>query len=110
MIESKQHTPKSILRQVVGWVLVLPLLVSFVRLPFPLGWLLGLGAIAASAYGVRLARRHASRRVTVFALIVTLLNVISLVVMGTASVLMALYYVTWIYGYPHYSSWVYWNF
>ncbi|NVZ19563.1 hypothetical protein [Pseudomonas costantinii] len=110
MLESKQHTPKAILRQVIGWVLVLPLLVSFVRLPFPLGLVLGLGAIAASAYGVRLARRHASRRVTVFALIVTLLNVISLVVMGTASVLMGLYYVAWIYGYPHYSSWVYWNF
>ena len=100
MPESVRHTPRSILRQVVGWVLVVPLLVSLVRLPFPLGLALALGAIVASAYGVRFARRHASRRVTVLALIGTLLNAISLVVLGTASWLMALYYL----------SRVYWNF
>ena len=95
-----RHTLKPILRQVVGWVLVVPLLVSLVRLPFPLGLALALGAIVASAYGVRFARRHASRRVTVLALIGTLLNAISLVVLGTASWLMVLYYL----------SRVYWNF
>ena len=76
------------------------MLVSLVRLPFPLGLALALGAIVASAYGVRFARRHASRRVTVLALIGTLLNAISLVVLGTASWLMVLYYL----------SRVYWNF
>ena len=84
----------------VGWVLIVPLLVSLVRLPFPLGPALALGAIVASAYGVGFARRHASRRVTVLALICTLLNVVSLVGLGSASWLMALYYL----------SRVYWNF
>ena len=100
MPESVRHTPRPILRQVIGWVLVVPLLVSLVRLPFPLGLALALGTIVASTYGVRFARRHASRRVTVLALIGTLLNAISLVVLGTASWLMALYYL----------SRVYWNF
>ncbi|RMP62330.1 hypothetical protein ALQ18_01196 [Pseudomonas marginalis pv. marginalis] len=97
MLEPEQHTPNPVLRKVVGWVLVLPLLASFVTLPFPLSLFLVLGVIAASAYGVRLAVRHASRRVTVFALIVTVLNVISLVLMGTASVLMALYSISRLY-------------
>lgn len=110
MQDPKQHTPKAVQRQVVGWVLVLPLLVSFLRLSYPFGMLLGLGSIAASAYGIRLAKQHASRRMTVFASIITALNVISLVLMGTASFLKALYYISWVYWYPHYTNWVYWNF
>ncbi|KRP46183.1 hypothetical protein SAMN04490190_2501 [Pseudomonas libanensis] len=101
---------KPILRQVVGWVVVVPLLVSFLRLPFPLGWFLIVGSIAASVYGVRFALRHASRRVTFFALVMTVLNVISSVMIGYASVPMALYRITWLYWYPYYSSWIYWNF
>ncbi|AMS20827.1 hypothetical protein AYK59_11985 [Pseudomonas synxantha] len=110
MVESKQHTPKPILRQVVGWVVVLPLLVSFIRLPFPLALLLQTGALVASAYGVKLAWGHATRRVAVFALIVTLLNVASSFMLSTASVLMGLYYISRLYWYPYYSNWVYWNF
>ncbi|TFF09118.1 hypothetical protein EXW72_09275 [Pseudomonas sp. BCA14] len=110
MLEPGQCTPKPILRQVVGWVVVLPLLVSFVRLPFPFGLFLALGSIVASAYGVWLARRHASRRVTVFAWGVTLLNATSLILTGNASVLVALYWTAWLYGYPYYSNWVYWTF
>lgn len=110
MLEAKQPTPKPILRQVVGWVVVLPLLVSFLTLPFPFGWLLILGSIAASVYGARFAWRNASRRVTVFALVVSLLNVLSLVLIGHGSVLMGLYRISWFYWYPYYSSWVYWNF
>lgn len=109
MSEPEQHTQKPILRQVVGWVVVLPLMVSFVRLPFPLGLLLALGVIAASMYGVRFARRHASRRVTAFALVTTLLNVVSSIAMGETSILMGLYRISWLYGYPYYSNWVYWN-
>lgn len=93
----------------VGWVVVLPLLVSFVRLPFPLGPLLMLGAIAASAYGAGFAWRYASQRVTVFALIFTLLNVISLVAIGEVSLLKGLYRASWLYWYPYYTDWVYWN-
>jgi hypothetical protein len=110
MLEPGQPTPNPILRQVVGWVVVLPLLVSFVRLPFPFGWFLGLGTLVASAYGVRFARHHASQRVTLFALIVTLLNVISTFAIGEVSALMGLYSLSWLYWYPHYSNWVYWHF
>ncbi|WP_448652512.1 hypothetical protein ACSHWC_03240 [Pseudomonas fluorescens] len=109
MSEAQQHRPKNVLRQVVGWVLVLPLLLAFIRLPFPFGLLLALAAIAASAYGVMFARRHASRGVTVFALIVMLLNVVSLIGIGEASVLRGLYRVFWVYWYPYYAEWVYWN-
>jgi len=42
-------------------------------------------------------------------LFVTLLNVISMVMLSTASVLKALYIIAWLYWYPYYSSWVYWN-
>ena len=110
MLETRHPTPKPILRQVAGWVVVLPLLVSFLTLPFPLGWFLALGSIAASVYGVRFASRHASRSVTLFAWVISLLNVLSLVMIGHASVLMGLYRISWFYWYPYYSSWVYWNF
>lgn len=110
MLESKQRTPNPILRQMLGWVLVVPLLMSFLMLPFPFGRLLPVGAIAASAYGVTFARRHAGRRVTVFALIVTLLNLVSLVAIGEASILKGLYRLSWLFWYPYYSDWVYWNF
>ena len=110
MLETRDHTAKAVLRQVFGWVLVLPLLVSFLRLPFPFGVLMAVGAIAASAYGVMLAFRHASKRVAVCALMVTLLNVISLILLGTASVLNGLYIIAWLHWYPYYSSWMYWNF
>ena len=112
MLEPEHPTPKPVLRQVVGWVLVLPFLVSWVRLPFPfpLGMLPALGVIAASVYGVRFAWHHASRRVTMFALIVTLLNAISWVMLSTASVLMALCILLWLYWYPYFANWFYWNF
>lgn len=112
MLRTKPPTPKIILRQVAGWVLVLPLLISFVRLPFPFPFrlLLELGVIAASAYGVRFAWRHATPRVAVLALFITLLNVISMVMLSTASVLKALLIIAWLYVYPYYSSWFYWNF
>ncbi|MBR7212745.1 hypothetical protein E1K68_08135 [Pseudomonas sp. B2021] len=110
MLDTQKNTPKIILRQVVGWVLVLPLLASFARLPFPLGLLLEIGVIAASAYGVSLAWRHASRRVAVLALIITLLNIISAFMLSTASALKALYIISWLYCYPYYADWVYWNF
>lgn len=100
MIEPKQHTSTPVLRQVLGWVLVVPLLVALVRLPYPLGLGLALGSIAASVYGVWFARRHASRGVTLLALVVTVLNIVSLYLMGTASLLMALYYIGWYYGRP----------
>ncbi|MBW1246289.1 hypothetical protein I7860_06295 [Pseudomonas tolaasii] len=109
MLEPTQRTPKHVLRQVTGWVLVLPLLVSFLSLPFPFGGVLALGSIAASVHGTRFARRCASRGVAMFALIITLLNVISLVGISEASLLKGLYRISWLYGYPYYSNWVYSN-
>ncbi|KTB67568.1 MULTISPECIES: hypothetical protein [Pseudomonas] len=110
MLEPGQRTPKPILRQVVGWVVVLPLMVSFVRLPFPLGLLLALGALAASAYGAKLAWQSASRPVAAFTLIGTLLNAVSLFLLSTPSVLMALYTVFRYVLYPLFSNWLYGNF
>lgn len=110
MREPAQRTPKHILRQVIGWVLVLPLLVSFLSLPFPLGLLLTLGSITASAYGATFASRCASRGVTVFAWIITLLNVISLFGVGEFSLLKGLYRISWFYWYPYYAEWFYWSF
>lgn len=107
MSEPHPRTPKPILRQVIGWVVVLPLLVSLVRLSFGVSLALALGAIAASVYGVVFASRHASRRVTLFALITTLLNVVSWVMLSTASVVMALYFILRVYGYSYLSHWVY---
>lgn len=97
MPEPGKSTPKPLLCQVLGWVLVVPLIISFVRLPYPLGLIMALGVLVASIYGVWLASRHATRRVVLFALIVTLLNTISLVVMGTASLLKAVFYLVWVY-------------
>jgi hypothetical protein len=49
MIEPKEHASTPVLRQVLGWVLVLPLLVALVRLPYPWGLGLALGSIVASS-------------------------------------------------------------
>ena len=100
IIGPKEHASTPVLRQVLGWVLVLPLLVALVRLPYPWGLGLALGSIVASVYGVGFARRHASRGVTVFAAILTLFNLISLVAIGEASVIMGLYRISWFYWYP----------
>ena len=97
MIEPKRHTSKPVLRQVLGWVLVLPLLAALLRLTYPF-WLIV--PIAASVYGVWFARCHASRRVTVLALVVAVLNIVSVFLMGTASLLQALYYIGWYYWRP----------
>lgn len=110
MPKSKQHTSKPMLHQVVGWVLVLPLLLSFVKLPFLLGSVIAAGSIVGSVYGVLLARRHASRRVVVFAAIVTLLNIISFLLFSTGSLLKALYFTFRLFGYPYLYEWAYWNF
>ena len=98
--EQKQQSPKQVLSQVIGWVVILPLLVSFVRLPLPFPWTMlpALAALAASVYGVRFARRHASQRVTVMALIATVLNTVSFLGLSTASFLKALYYISRLYG------------
>lgn len=110
MPESKIRTPKPILREVVGWVLVVPLLLSFVKPPFLLGSVIAAGSIVGSVYGVLLARRHASRRVVVFTAIITLLNIISFVLLGTGSLLKALYVVIRLFTSAHIYDWIYWNF
>ncbi|KMT57284.1 hypothetical protein [Pseudomonas fildesensis] len=110
MLEPNQPTPKPVLRQVVGWVVVLPLLMSLLWLKPPLGLLLTLASVITSVYGMRFTWRHASRQVAVFALIVTSLNVVSALLMGTGSVLKAVYNIGWVYAYAYYSHWVYWNF
>ena len=107
MLKPNQRTPKPILRYVMGWVVVLPLLTALARLPFAVGMWVALGTIAASAYGVLFASRHASRRVTLFALVATLLNGVSLVMLSTASMLMALYLIVRFQVYPYFAHWLY---
>jgi len=84
-------------RKVLGWVLLLPLLVSLVKLPFWLAITLNLMAIAASVYGFWFALRHAGKGLAVFAGTITLLNIAALIALSTPSALKGLYYLARIY-------------
>ena len=90
---------------VSGLVLIVPLMISLTNLG-------GTGvvlAIASSAWGVWVAARHGNRRLTVMAVVATLLNLVSTVMLSTPSILMALGYIAWIYAYPALSEWLYWR-
>lgn len=91
-------------------VLLLPLLVSLVKLPTLLAITMSMTAIASSIYGVWFAARNAGRWLVAFAAIITLLNLVSMATLGTPSVLRALYILAWLYAYPPVSNWIYWNF
>ena len=91
--------------KVIGLVLILPLMISLLGLD-AIGVLL---AIATSTYGVWFAAQHASRGLTATAAVITLLNVVSMLMLSTPSVLMALGYIAWFYAYPPVSEWLYWR-
>lgn len=96
-------------RAVIGWMLWLPLLFSLVKLPPMLAITASVMIIAASAYGVWLAARSASKGLVAFAGLMTLLNLTSLFALSTPSALKGLYVIAWLYVYPYYANWVYWN-
>ncbi|QJI27748.1 hypothetical protein HKK55_03175 [Pseudomonas sp. ADAK18] len=110
MLSSNQHGSKAVLRKVVALVLLLPLLVTLVKLPTLLAITMSMTAIASSIYGVWFAISNAGRWLTIFAVIITLLNLLSMATLGTPSVLRALYIIVWLYAYPPFSNWLYWNF
>ena len=89
----------------MGFVLILPLMISLMRLGNPGAAL----AIAASAYGIWFAAKNASRGVMATAVMITLLNVVSLLLLSTPSALMAVGYIVWLYAYPPLSEWLYWR-
>ncbi|UII72898.1 hypothetical protein LVW35_06885 [Pseudomonas sp. HN11] len=91
--------------KVIGLVLILPLMISLMRL----GGTGVLLALATSAYGAWFAVRYASTRLKVTAVLVTLLNLLATVLLSTPSVLMALGYIAWLYAYPALSEWLYWQ-
>ena len=91
--------------KVIGLVLILPLMISLMRL----GGTGVLFALATSAYGVWFAVRYASTGLKVTAVLVTLLNILSTVLLSTPSVLMALCYIAWLFAYPAFSEWLYWR-
>lgn len=91
--------------KVIGLVLILPLMISLMRL----GGTGVLLALAISAYGVWFAIRYANTRMKVVAVVVTLLNALSAVMLATPSMLMALYYIAWFYAYPAFAEWLYWR-
>ena len=91
--------------KVIGLVLVLPLMISLMRL----GGTGVLLALASSAYGSWFAARYASKGLTVTAVLFTLLNLVSTVMLSTPSVLMALGYITWLFAYPALYEWLYWR-
>lgn len=98
---------KHVLRKVVGLVLIVPLLISLTPIPFGLWKVAALAALTGSVYGCWLARRQGSRGLTVFAVVTTLLNCLSLVALSTPSMLMGLWFVAWAYGS---GSWIHWPF
>lgn len=91
--------------KVIGLVLILPLMISLMNL----GGTGVLIALATSAYGVWFATRYASKGLVVTAVLATLLNLVSTVMLSTPSVLMAVGYIVWIYAYPAVSEWFYWR-
>ena len=89
----------------IGFVLILPLMIALMGL----GGVGVLLAIATSGYGIWFATKQASTGLTATAVIITLLNLVSLVMLSTPSVLMALGYIAWLYAYPSLSEWLYWR-
>lgn len=110
MPSPKQPDSRAVLRKVLALVILLPLLVSLVRLPLGLAMVVSLAAIAASAYGFWFAVRNARGWLVMFAGVMTLLNFASLIALASPSVLKGLFSIAWVYGYSYFSNWAYWNF
>ena len=102
-----QKNSKLIVRKVVGLVVIIPLLLPLAPIPFGLGRMASLAAVACSLYGAWYAKQHASRRVTIGACVMALLNACSLAAMGTPSIFWLIIFVSWAYGS---GSWIHWGF
>ena len=107
MRPSIEKTSRQVFRKVVGLVLIIPLLLPLVPIPFGLGGLASITAVAGSLYGAWYARQHTSRSVTLGASIMALLNLGSLVVLSTPSIVWFIFQVSWVYGS---GNWIHWRF
>lgn len=107
MLPKVQKTSTRTLRKVVGFILIIPLLLPLMRMPFGLGRYAAIAAVAGSLYGAWYAWRHASRGLAIGATIMALLNLGSLVAMGTASIAWFVFNIAWVYGA---NNWTYWRF
>lgn len=91
--------------KIIGFVLILPLMISLMGL----GGVGALLALATSGYGIWFAAKHASKGFTATAVIITLLNLVSTVMLSTPSVLLAMGYLAWVYGQAPIYEWLYWR-
>ncbi|MGH8383283.1 hypothetical protein [Pseudomonas sp.] len=93
MLLNNTHDPqKRPMHQVVGLVLVIPLLISFVKLPLLMSPIAAIAAVLGSAYGAHLARQQNSHKLVVFAWTMAILNALSVIAMSTPSAAMGLYF------------------
>ena len=102
-----EKTARQAFRKVVGLVLIIPLLLPLTPIPFGLGRVASVAAVAGSIYGAWYARQHASRGVTIGAGIMALLNLASWVALSTPSIVWFIFQVSWVYGS---GNWIHWNF
>ncbi|MBN2990815.1 hypothetical protein JWR97_04440 [Pseudomonas cedrina subsp. fulgida] len=107
MLPPVQKTSARTLRKVVGFVLIIPLLLPLMPIPFGLGRYAATAAVAGSFYGAWYAWRHAGGGLAIGAILVALLNLGALVAMGPPSIVWFVVYVAWAYGS---GSWIHWRF
>lgn len=107
MLPRGQKTSRQVLRKVVGLVLIIPLLLPLTPIPFGLGRVASIAAVAGAFYGAWYARQHASRGLTIGAAIIALLNLGSVVALSTPSIIWFIFLVSWVYGS---GNWIHWRF
>ncbi|WP_141231041.1 hypothetical protein [Pseudomonas sp. Irchel 3F5] len=97
MLLSRTPAPGQRLRyKVIGYVLILPLAVSLVKLPPALALATAGAAVILGLYGAYLAASQGSRTLAFFAGTTAALNTLSLIALGTASAVIGGYWLAWI--------------
>ncbi|TFY91781.1 hypothetical protein DYL59_04700 [Pseudomonas kairouanensis] len=107
MRTSAPVTSRQAVRKVVGLVLIIPLLLPFIQIPFDLKGLPSIATLAGSFYGAWYARQHTSRGVAISAGGLALLNFGSWLVLSQPSIVWFIVQVAWAYGS---GNWIHWRF
>lgn len=102
-----QKASRQAVRKVVGFVLIIPLLLPLMQIPFDLKGLPSIATLAGSFYGAWYAWQHTSRGVAISAGILALLNFASWVLLSQPSIVWFIVHVTWAYGS---GNWIHWRF
>ncbi|MBV4454333.1 hypothetical protein [Pseudomonas azadiae] len=105
MLPHTQKTSTQAFRKVVALVLIIPLLLPLMRAPLGLGRYVAIATVGGSLYGAWYAWQHTSRSLAIGATLMALLNLLSLVAMGTASIIWFVFILARLYG----SSWWYYG-